>query len=142
MASPAQLPSHLADLPEARGKKGLALPALPPRLLAGSGLVIAGLVSVLIAWGQTRHIDNPAAQIPYLASGGLIGVCLVAVGAGLLGGGGPKVVTAAPSEEIVARVEEMAANIDWLADTVEQIAIHLNRVAAETGTSDTVSVRS
>jgi len=132
MASPAPLPSHLADLPEAGRKKGLALPVLPPRLLAGSVLVIAGIVSVLIAWGQTRHIGNPAAQIPYLASGGLIGVCLVAVGAGLLGGGGgPKVVTAAPSEEIVARVEEMAANIDWLADTVEQIAIHLNRVATE-----------
>src|SRR5690349_4886131 len=81
MASPAQLPSHLADLPEAGRKKGLALPALPPRLLAGSVLVIAGLTSVLIAWGQTRHIDNPAAQLPYLASGGLIGVCLVAVGA-------------------------------------------------------------
>src|ERR1043166_2609006 len=121
MASPAQLPSHLADLPEAgRAKKGLVLPALPPRLLTGSVLVIAGITSILIAWGQTRHIDNPAAQIPYLASGGLIGVCLVAVGAGLLGGGGgPNAVTAAPSEEIVARVDEMAANIDWLADTVE-----------------------
>jgi hypothetical protein len=142
MTSPAQqLPAGLADLPEA-GKKGLSLPALPPRLLAGSVLVICGLISVLIAWGQTRHIANPAAQIPYLASGGLIGVGLMAVGAGLLGGGGPKVVTAAPSEEIVARVDEMAANIDWLADTVEQIAIHLNRVAAESASADTVPLRS
>jgi len=104
MTSSAKIPAGLEDLPEA-GKKGLALPALPPRLLAGSVLVIAGLVSVLIAWGQTRHLQNPAAQIPYLASGGLIGVGLMAVGAGLLGGGGPKVVTAAPSEEIVARVD-------------------------------------
>jgi len=138
MTSSAQVPAGLEDLPEA-GKKGLALPALPPRLLAGSVLVIAGLVSVLIAWGQTRHLQNPAAQIPYLASGGLIGVGLMAVGAGLLGGGGPKVVTAAPSEEIVARVEEMAANIDWLADTVEQIAVHLNRVATEAASGDTLS---
>ena len=142
MASPARLPAaHLADLPEA-GKKGLSLPALPPRLLAGGVLVVAGLISVLIAWGQTRHLENPAAQIPYLASGGLIGVGLMAVGAGLLGGGGPKVVTAAPSEEIVARVEEMAANIDWLADTVEQIAIHLNRVATENAPGGSVPVRS
>jgi hypothetical protein len=130
MASPTQLPAHLADLPEA-GRKGLALPALPPKLLAGGALVVAGLVSVLIAWGQTRHLQNPAAQIPYLASGGLIGVGLMAVGAALLGGGGgAAATTAAPSEEVVARIEQMADNIDWLADTVEQIAAHLNRVAA------------
>jgi len=129
MASPAQVPAHLADLPEA-GKKGLAFPALPPKVLAGSVLVVAGLISILIAWSQTRDIDNPAAQIPYLASGGLIGVGLMAVGAALLGGGGAAVVSAAPSEEIVARVDQMAENIDWLADTVEQIALHLNRVAA------------
>jgi hypothetical protein len=129
MASPAQVPAHLADLPEA-GKRGLALPALPPKVLAGSVLVVAGLISILIAWGQTRDIDNPAAQIPYLASGGLIGVGLMAVGAALLGGGGATVGSAAPSEEIVARVDQMAENIDWLADTVEQIALHLNRVAA------------
>jgi hypothetical protein len=131
MAGPAPLPAHLADLPEV-GKKGLslpALPALPPRLLAGSVLVLAGLISVLVAWDQTKGIENPAAQIPYLASGGLLGVGLMAVGAALLGGGGPAVVSAVPSEEVVARIDEMAENIDWLADTVEQIAIHLNRVA-------------
>ncbi|HEV7864687.1 MAG TPA: hypothetical protein VGR20_18425, partial [Acidimicrobiia bacterium] len=44
------------------------------------------------------------------------------------------VATAAPSEEVVARIDEMAENIDWLADTVEQIAAHLNRVAAADGT--------
>lgn len=128
MTSPTPLPAHLADLPEA-GRKALALPALPPRLLAGSVLVVAGLISILVAWGETRHLENPAAQIPYLASGGLIGVGLMAVGASLLGGG-PKVVSAEPSEEIAARVDQMAENIDWLADTVEQIAVHLNRSAA------------
>src|SRR5262245_14997305 len=107
MASPAQVPAHLADLPEA-GKKGLSLPALPPKVLAGTVLVVVGLISILIAWGQTRDIANPAAQIPYLASGGLIGVGLMAVGAALLGGGGAAVVSAAPSEEIVARVDQMA----------------------------------
>ena len=135
MASPAPLPAHLADLPEAR-RKGLSLPALPPKLLAGGVLVVAGLISVLIAWGQTRHLENPAAQIPYLASGGLIGVGLMAVGAALLGGsgGGAAAATAAPSEEVVARIEQMAENIDWLADTVEQIAVHLNHVAATEAT--------
>lgn len=143
MASPAQVPAHVADLPEA-GKKGLALPALPPKVLAGSVLVAVGLISILIAWGQTRDINNPAAQIPYLASGGLIGVGLMAVGAALLGGGGA-VVSAAPSEEIVARVDQMAENIDWLADTVEQIALHLNRLAAaneEAAVVDTAKLRS
>jgi hypothetical protein len=132
MASPAQVPAHLADLPEA-GKKGLSLPALPPKMLAGSVLVMVGLLSILIAWSQTRDINNPAAQIPYLASGGLIGVGLMAVGAALLGGGGAAVVSAAPSEEIVARIDQMAENIDWLADTVEQIALHLNRLAVDSG---------
>ena len=130
MASPTtQVPAHLADLPEVK-KKGLPLPALPPKVLTGGLLVVAGLISVLIAWSETRDIDNPAAQIPYLASGGLIGVGLMAVGAALLAGGGGVVATAAPSDEVVARIEQMADNIDWLADTVEQIALHLNRVAA------------
>lgn len=131
MATPTPLPAHLADLPEA-GRKGLSLPALPPRLLAGSVLVVAGLISVLVAWGETRHLENPAAQIPYLASGGLIGVGLMAVGGALLAGAaGGAAAKAAPSEEVVARMEEMAESIDWLADTVEQIAVHLNRVAAD-----------
>ena len=145
MASPAPLPAHVAELPEA-GKKGLALPALPPRLLLGSLLVVAGLVSVLIAWGQVKDIENPAAQIPYLASGGLIGVGLMAVGAALLGGGGRASAPAAvPTEEVVARVDQMADNIDWLADTVEQIALHLNRLAAaneEGAVVDTAKLRS
>lgn len=139
MTDPTPLPAHLADLPEV-GRKGLALPALPPRLLAGSVLVVAGLISILVAWGETRHLENPAAQIPYLASGGLIGVGLMAVGASLLGGGA-KVVSAAPSEEIAARVEQMAENIDWLADTVEQIAVHLNRSAAPAEGLDTAPTR-
>lgn len=127
MASPTPLPAHLADLPEV-GRKGLALPAVSPRLLAGGVLVMAGLISILVAWGETRHLENPAAQIPYLASGGLIGVGLMAIGASLLGGG-PKVTSAAPSEEVAARIDQMAENIDWLADTVERIAVHLNRLA-------------
>jgi outer membrane murein-binding lipoprotein Lpp len=141
MTSPAPLPASVADLPEA-GKKGLSLPALPPKLLAGSVLVVAGLISVLIAWGQTRNIDNPAAQIPYLASGGLIGVGLMALGGALLGGGGgATVVSAAPSEEVVARIDQMAENIDWLADTVEQIALHMNRVAAAAETTPAEAAR-
>lgn len=130
MASPTSAPAHFADLPEAKGKKTLPIPALPPRLMTGGLLVVAGLISVLVAWGQTRDIDNPAAQIPYLASGGLLGVGLMAVGAALLGGGGGAAAPAAPSDEVVARIEQMADNIDWLADTVEQIALHLNRVAS------------
>jgi hypothetical protein len=130
MTAPGPLPAHIAELPEV-ARKGLPIPALPPRLLAGGVLVVAGLISVLVAWGQTRHLENPAAQIPYLASGGLIGVGLMAVGAALLGaGGGAAAAAAAPPEEIVARIDRMAENIDWLADTVEQIAVHLNRVAA------------
>ena len=141
MASPTPVPAHLADLPEVK-KKGLPLPALPPKVLTGGLLVVAGLISVLIAWGQTRDIDNPAAQIPYLASGGLLGVGLMAVGAALLGGGGGTAAApAAPPDEVVARIDQMADNIDWLADTVEQIAMHLNRVAATDTSDEAESVR-
>jgi hypothetical protein len=47
------------------------------------GLVLGGLVAVVVAWVLASGTILTFEQIPYLMSGGLIGVCLVAVGATL-----------------------------------------------------------
>jgi hypothetical protein len=46
-------------------------------------LVAGGLVAVVVAWVLASDTILTFEQIPYLMSGGLIGVCLVAVGATL-----------------------------------------------------------
>jgi hypothetical protein len=46
-------------------------------------LVIGGLVAVVVAWVLASDTILTFEQIPYLMSGGLIGVCLVAVGSTL-----------------------------------------------------------
>lgn len=46
-------------------------------------LVVGGLVAVVVAWVLASGTILTFEQIPYLMSGGLIGVCLVAVGATL-----------------------------------------------------------
>ena len=46
-------------------------------------LVVGGLVAVIVAWALASDTILTFEQIPYLMSGGLIGVCLVAIGATL-----------------------------------------------------------
>jgi len=48
-----------------------------------AGLVVGGLAAVIVAWALASGTVLTFEQIPYLMSGGLIGVCLVAVGATL-----------------------------------------------------------
>jgi len=48
-----------------------------------AGLVLGGLVAVIVAWALASGTILTFEQIPYLMSGGLIGVCLVAIGATL-----------------------------------------------------------
>lgn len=51
--------------------------------LASSVLLPIGVISILLGWYGAAHTPNVFEQIPYLISGGLIGVALVC-GAGLL----------------------------------------------------------
>ena len=46
-------------------------------------LVVGGLVAVIVGWSLASTTIFTFDQIPYLMSGGLIGVCLVAIGATL-----------------------------------------------------------
>ncbi|MGQ0623896.1 MAG: hypothetical protein ACT4PP_04470 [Sporichthyaceae bacterium] len=48
--------------------------------LAGA-LVIAGLICVLLGYLGVRNEEDIALQLPYLASGGVLGLALIALGA-------------------------------------------------------------
>ncbi len=48
------------------------------------GLVAAGFVVMGLGWNGMAGNLNPAAQLPYLVSGGLMGIGLVALGAALM----------------------------------------------------------
>ncbi len=72
--------------PRGRGSGGLAgrLPALRPLSPVPTYIGIAvsaiGFVLVLFAWGQSAGETNVALQIPYLISGGMVGLGLIMVG--------------------------------------------------------------
>lgn len=50
---------------------------------AAVALVLAGLVAVVIGWVAVSDTILTFEQIPYLMSGGLVGVCLVVLGSTL-----------------------------------------------------------
>jgi hypothetical protein len=48
------------------------------------GYILAGLLLVFLGWNGAASYDNVSAQIPYVVSGGLGGLALVVIGAGLM----------------------------------------------------------
>src|SRR5688572_10282696 len=50
----------------------------------GIGYIVAGLALIFLGWNGAASYDRAESQIPYLISGGLAGLALVIVGAGLL----------------------------------------------------------
>ena len=72
--------------PEREPRSGLVerVPALRPLSPVPTYLGIAvaaiGFVLVLFAWGQSAGETNVALQIPYLISGGMVGLGLIMVG--------------------------------------------------------------
>lgn len=48
------------------------------------GYCLAGLLLVFLGWNGAASYDNVSAQIPYMVSGGLGGLALVVIGAGLM----------------------------------------------------------
>jgi hypothetical protein len=48
------------------------------------GYILAGFLLVFLGWNGAASYDNVSAQIPYLVSGGLGGLALVVLGAGLM----------------------------------------------------------
>jgi hypothetical protein len=98
------------------------------RTKIGVGLMGSGLALIVVTWLQVRSIQNTAAQVPYIVSGGLLGVaCIVVGGIALLAS---EVRLAAREREelerMAALLEQVAATTHWTADGIEQIAGYLN----------------
>jgi hypothetical protein len=47
---------------------------------AGLALVVAGFVALFLAWNGAAGVDHVEGQLPYLLSGGLVGLGLIASG--------------------------------------------------------------
>jgi hypothetical protein len=50
----------------------------------GIGYCLAGIVLIFLGWNGAASYDRVESQMPYLISGGLAGIALVIIGAGLL----------------------------------------------------------
>jgi hypothetical protein len=107
--------------------------ALTRQGIVGVGLMAVGLLALLITWMQIKDINNIAAQIPYVASGGLLGVALSVIGAvALFTGTKAASADAVTTEELAAQVADLQQQLKWTGDAVEQIADYLNELAGQT----------
>jgi hypothetical protein len=116
--------------------------ALPKQSTIGLVLIAAGLVALLVTWIQIKDVQNIAAQIPYVTSGGLLGVALAVIGAVALFSG-TKQATAgtATVEELAAQVADLSQSLKWTGDAVEQIADYLNELAGENEVNSSIHRR-
>ena len=69
---------------EARRAGAGPLAALDWRQALGGALLLAGVVAIMVAWYGISGTLDPGKQMPYLASGGIGGAALIAVGVTLL----------------------------------------------------------
>ncbi|MDQ3944488.1 MAG: hypothetical protein M3357_04925 [Actinomycetota bacterium] len=104
--------------------------ALSRQAMIGLGLIVIGLVALLVTWVQIKDVQNIAAQIPYVTSGGLLGVALAVIGGvALFAGTKPAAAQLATVDEVAAQVADLSVQVKWTADAVEQIADYLNELA-------------
>ena len=61
-------------------RRTVAVPAERWLLALGGGLILAGIVLVIIGWVGTSRTVLVAGQIPYVVSGGLLGLGLIFLG--------------------------------------------------------------
>jgi hypothetical protein len=119
------------DATESRGRGVLTRQAI-----IGIGLMAVGLIALLITWMQIKDINNIAAQIPYVASGGLLGVALAVIGSvALFTGTKAASADAVTTEELAAQVADLQQQLKWTGDAVEQIADYLNELAGQNNTT-------
>lgn len=101
--------------------------------IIGIGLMAVGLIALLITWVQIKDINNIAAQIPYVASGGLLGVALAVIGSvALFTGTKTASADAVTTEELASQVADLQQQLKWTGDAIEQIADYLNELAGQT----------
>ena len=119
------------DATESRGRAALSRQAI-----VGIGLMAVGLVALLITWMQIKDINNIAAQIPYVASGGLLGVALSVIGSvALFTGTKAASADAVTTEDLASQVADLRQQLKWTGDAVEQIADYLNELAGQNNTT-------
>lgn len=93
--------------------------------VAGGALVLAGIVLVLIGWVGTSRTVLVAGQIPYVVSGGLLGLGLIFLGGFLYFGYWLALLVRdgrARRQEDATEFARMAASIDRTNETLERIA--------------------
>ena len=105
--------------------------ALPRQALIGIALIAVGLVALLVTWVQIKDVQNIAAQIPYVTSGGLLGVALAVIGGVALFAGTKPAAGTASVEELAVQLQELSQAVRWTGDAVEQIADYLNELAGQ-----------
>jgi hypothetical protein len=116
--------------------------ALGRQAIIGIGLMAVGLLALLITWAQIKDINNIAAQIPYVASGGLLGVALAVIGSvALFTGTKSASADAVTTEELAAQVADLQQQLKWTGDAVEQIADYLNELAGQSQVDTTGRAR-
>ena len=93
--------------------------------VAGGALVLAGIVLVIIGWVGTSRTVLVAGQIPYVVSGGLLGLGLIFLGAFLYFGYWLALLV----REGRARGDTEAAELARVADNLERTNETLQRVA-------------
>jgi hypothetical protein len=104
--------------------------ALSRQGMIGLALIVIGLVALLVTWIQIKDIQNIAAQIPYVASGGLLGVALSVIGGvALFSGAKAAKAETTTVDDLAAQVQELQIQVKWTGDAVEQIADYLNELA-------------
>jgi len=93
--------------------------------VAGGALVFAGIVLVIIGWVGTSQTVLVAGQIPYVVSGGLLGLGLIFLGAFLYFGYWLALLVRegrARREEEGAELARVAVSLDRTNETLERIA--------------------
>lgn len=93
--------------------------------VAGGALALAGIVLVIIGWVGTSHTVLVAGQIPYVVSGGLLGLGLIFLGGFLYFGYWLALLVRdgrARRQEDQAELARMATSLERANDTLERIA--------------------
>jgi hypothetical protein len=85
---------------------------------AGVALVVAGVVALFLAWNGAAGVDHVEGQLPYLISGGLVGI-------GLIGAGLTVVNVQARRQdnaELLARLDDISEALQLLGNPVAATA--------------------
>jgi hypothetical protein len=109
---------------DGRARPGLVerVPALRPLspvpTYLGVAVAVIGFVLVLFAWGQSAGETNVALQIPYLISGGMVGLGMIMVGVTVVN-------VAAKRRDVLLREQQ----IELLASALRELssALHPDR---------------